>query len=134
MRRLPDWEERLTDYLASAGERPFAWGAHDCALFAAGAAAAMTGDDRAADFRGAYDSRASSIEALRALGQGTLLRTFQDRFEEIEPKKARRGDLIWNGFAVGVHYGAFAAFIGLPDGEPGLVRLPRSEWKRAFKV
>lgn len=128
--RLRDWEERLGAYIERVKGLPFAWGSHDCALFASAAAAEVTGADRLADFRGTYDSNKGAREALRRIGCGTLLRTIQDRYEEIPPKKATRGDLIWNGFALGVSYGAFALFLG----EGGLVQVPRSGWKRAFRA
>lgn len=41
--RLPDWPERLADYLASMRGVVFEWGANDCAVFAAGAVLAITG-------------------------------------------------------------------------------------------
>lgn len=41
--RLPDWPERLAAYIEQRRHVPFAWGDNDCASFAAGAVAAMTG-------------------------------------------------------------------------------------------
>ena len=37
MTRLPDWRGRLGAHLAAARARPFCYGTHDCATFAAGA-------------------------------------------------------------------------------------------------
>lgn len=33
--RHPDWPTRLAQFVAAARTQPFAWGAHDCATFAA---------------------------------------------------------------------------------------------------
>lgn len=132
--RLPDWVDRLADFITETRDVPFVWGQQDCALWAAAAAAAQTGEDRAADFRGQYDTHAGALQALRDIGSGTLLKTYQARYPEKPKANAMRGDLIWNGFAIGVCMGGYALFLGEPDGEPGLVRVQRADWKRAFAV
>lgn len=43
-RRLPDWPERLAEYMHQHRASAFAWGSHDCVTFAAGAALAITGE------------------------------------------------------------------------------------------
>ena len=45
MTRLRDWRTRLAAYLAAGRAKPFAYGEHDCARFAAGAVEAVTGDN-----------------------------------------------------------------------------------------
>ena len=141
MTRLPDWEDRLHTYLARWVDAEFEWGEADCALFAAGAVEAMTGVDPATEFRGQYDSRADAARALRAMGEGTLLRTIRAKFKEKPHAFARRGDLIWNGHAIGICDGDVALFIGEErfadrniDRREGLVRIARTEWRRAFDV
>ncbi len=130
--RLEDWEDRLAVYLARVETEPFAWGTHDCALFAASCVEAMTGVDPAVDFRGAYQSKAGAAKALREIGNGTLLKTYQARFREKPAGFAGRGDLVWNGEAMGICIGAEALFLGEPDGAPGYIRLPRAEWVTGF--
>jgi hypothetical protein len=44
MTRTQDWAERLADYVEQCRDRPFEWGATDCATMAVGAVAAMTGE------------------------------------------------------------------------------------------
>lgn len=134
MTRKSNWEAELANFISARRESAFEWGVNDCALFAADAVEAITGDDPAPDFRGVYSDQAGARQALRDFGNGTLLKTFQIRFDEKPPSFARRGDLIWNGFAVGVCYGEFALFLGEPDDGVGIVRVPRSAWKRAFHV
>lgn len=45
LNRLPDWPERLAAHLEAHRRQPFAWGAHDCVLFSAGAVRAVLGCD-----------------------------------------------------------------------------------------
>jgi hypothetical protein len=63
--RYGDWPERLARCIAAARTRRFAWGEHDCALFAADCVQAMTGRDPAGAYRGRYRT---------ALGVARLLR------------------------------------------------------------
>lgn len=67
MTRRADWQRRLREYLAERARTPFAWGRHDCALFTAGAVAAMTGTDPARGMRG-YRTAAGGAKKLRAAG------------------------------------------------------------------
>lgn len=133
--RLPDWERRLHDFIAENRDRPFQWGEWDCALFATACAAAITGHDAAAAYRGTYDSKAGSARALRELGQGTLLRTVNASFEVKPVALAQRGDLVWWNGSLGVCMGAVGLFVGEgPDASPGLVPVPRTEWTKAWAV
>ena len=134
MTRKSTWENDLADFIAERLDMPFEWGVNDCAMFGADAVEAITGTDIGPDFRGEYSDQKGARAALRKHGKGTLLKTYQDRLPEKPKAFAQRGDLIWNGFAIGVCYGSIALFIGEPDGKPGLVRVPRSEWKRCFSV
>lgn len=132
--RLSTWEARLGTYLAERRTMPFAWGSNDCALFAAGAVEAMTGSDPAAAFRGAYRSMAGSVRALKQHGAGTLEATIDALFPAIPTGFVRRGDLVWNGEAVGVCVGAVALFVGQEGDAAGLVRVPRAEWVKGWRV
>ena len=142
MARLPDWEQRLADFIAAGEHRAFEWGAWDCILFATACAAAITGEDKAAAFRGAYRDRRGAARVLRTMGQGTLLRTVNHHFARKPVTYARRGDLIWHRGSVGVCLGRAAAFITDPArmdaiGAPRLghfVLLPRADWRRAWEV
>jgi hypothetical protein len=66
--RQKGWQGRLVAYLDMAGRRPFVPGQHDCALFTAGAVAAMTGIDYAADYRGRYTTTRGGLRVLRRDG------------------------------------------------------------------
>lgn len=134
MSRVPDWEARLAEYLESVRETPFAWGSHDCALFAASAVEAMTGVDYGAPFRGKYRTELGSVRALKRFGAGSLEATLDGLFPEIPLAFAQRGDVVMRDEAAGICLGPDAAFVGDLDGAPGLVRYPRREWARAWRV
>lgn len=134
MIRRGDWEQRLAAYLAECDGAEFIWGKMDCALFAAGAVLAMTDVDPASAFRGRYRSLAGSVRALRIHGAGTLELTLDSMFPERPIGFARRGDLVLHDGAVGVCVGDAAVFIGEESGAPGLVRIARSGWARAWGV
>lgn len=93
MTRLPNWRGLLVAWVAGAATRPFAEGSHDCALFAAGAIAAMTGADPAAGYRGRYRSTRGGLRVLRRAGLADHLALADRHFARIAPAFARAGDL-----------------------------------------
>lgn len=122
--RLKDWDDRLGSYLAAATEAVREGREHFCALFAAGAVEAQTGENPAEAFRGRYAETAENLE-----------RTIDGLFAERPKALARRGDLAWHDGAVGVVIGSDALFVGEnAAGEPDLVRVPRRDWVKAWGV
>ena len=104
----------LLDYVECCRLRPFAWGRHDCALFAAGAVLTLTGHDPAADARGAYTTEWGALRWLKRQGM-TLRELAAQRLGEPRPVLlARRGDLVWlpDPGALGVCLGHDCAFPG----------------------
>ena len=69
MTRLPDWRARLNRYVADSARQEFRLGRMDCALFAAGAVEAMTGEDPARDLRGRYRRVADGERLLGDLAE-----------------------------------------------------------------
>jgi hypothetical protein len=128
--RLPDWEDRLCLFIESRRDVPFAWGSHDCALFAADAVAALTGADFGAPFRGQYDDAAGAAAALRTFGGGTLVRTFDRHLKRRPVALAQRGDLAMAQASIGVVMGDHALLIG----DLGLERIARADWQRCWAV
>lgn len=64
MQKTPDWRLHFDAFLASRLRAPFVWGVNDCAIFAADAVLAMTGQDPApAGLRGHRTAR----QATRSL-------------------------------------------------------------------
>lgn len=92
MTRLPDWQDRLTALVAHAHRQPFAWGTHDCCLWAADAVLALTGRDPAADLRGRYADATGAMRALRAMG-GLLGAGRRAGIALAGPGHARDGDV-----------------------------------------
>lgn len=68
MTRSKDWPSRFARLVSEARGRPFAWGTHDCCLWAADAVEALTGRDLAARWRGAYMSELGAFRIVFALG------------------------------------------------------------------
>ncbi|MBH0112704.1 hypothetical protein I5E68_07035 [Novosphingobium sp. YJ-S2-02] len=135
MNRLPDWEQRLSAYLAPLlNGVTYRYGTMDCALFSAGAVLAMTGVDLAADFRGRYTTATGSTRALKRYGAGDLRATIDTMLPERPVAYARRGDLVMDECAVGVCIGGAALFVGEHNGSDGIYRVDRSEWTCAWSV
>lgn len=132
--RRADWEQCLADYLGGMRGAVFSWGQCDCALFAAGAVAAMTGTDPAAGVRGRYKSSRGAARVLHRDGAASLADWVGARFQPIGTGFARRGDLVMAGGSLGICLGREAVFVGAEDAREGLVRLPLREWEHAWRV
>ena len=66
LRRMPDWPERLAEYLEQHRGALFGWdGGRDCAHFAAGAVRAVTAQDV---LPCGWSSREEAVRLLRAAG------------------------------------------------------------------
>lgn len=135
MIRFEDWPSRLLAAVHDAERTPFAWGSHDCALFAANVVQSMTGEDFAAPFRGRYSTGTGALLALRSNGAEDLA-DYVTRVlgEPIAPALARRGDVVMfsaaEGDALGVVVGAEAAAAG----PQGITWIPMAAWSKAWRV
>lgn len=115
--RREDWTGLLAAYIDEARSTPFAWGSHDCALFACGWLLIATGIDHAAPFRGRYNTERGSIRALKNRGYSGL----EDIADRTLPRKplafAARGDIVLyaNGQSLGVCDGRMSHFVS-PQG------------------
>ena len=131
-RKTEGWQTRLAAYLHEVGREGFAYGAHDCALFAAGAVQAMTGIDLAADWRGRYTSLRGGLRVLRAAGYADHVALAAAHFPTVD--RPRPGDLAvmqtLEGPALGIVQGALVYLRG-PD-RIGL--LPVSDASHFFGV
>ena len=137
MTRLPDWEDRLHEFLNENAAREFSYGEWDCALFGANAVLALTGVDFAKNFRGRYQSAAGAVRALAEHGAGDLTSTFSAALgDACNPALAGRGDMVLHDGSIGVCMAGFAWFAGEEDGTPGLVAVKRpvEGWSMAWKV
>lgn len=131
--RLPDWRERLAEYLASSHKLKLVPGKHDCALEAAAAVRAMTGKDFSRGFRG-YKTFAGGVRKLRDKGFHDHVALAGSIFDEVHWSKARVGDLAVidtdEGDALGVVIGDKISVFG-PGGR-GTV--PLDQATKSFKV
>lgn len=116
-KRLPDWLARLSAYIDEVRRRPFEYGQHDCTLFAAGAVAAMTGEDPAAAYRGKYASDEAGFALLRAEGTHDHIQRAVEMFPMRHPSTGRTGDLavveVETGLALGVVSGPRIFLVGM---------------------
>lgn len=62
------WREQLDALIAARIAAPFAWGTHDCCLFAADAVMVQSDIDPASGLRGTYASAREAMELLTELG------------------------------------------------------------------
>lgn len=92
MKRHDNWRSLLTDYVVQTAGDPFAPGKSDCALWAAGAVKAMTGQDFARGFRG-YKTLAGGIKLLKKAGYADHVALAADKLPEIAPALAQVGDV-----------------------------------------
>lgn len=128
--RLPDWPERLAAYLARHRAAVFAWGAHDCARFAAGAVGALTGHPVPLP---AWADKSAAVAALRACG-GLVAGVDAVLARLPAPALAWRGDVVlaqagrrrWLAVCDGVHAWA--------PGPQGLVAVPLAQAVQAWAV
>jgi len=145
MPRIKTWRSALFAALDAHRGKPFEWGVHDCAILAADAVAAMTGEDLASPYRGLYASAAEATALLEENGFADAVALAASRFEEIAPAKASVGDLAAvpvggnsvpialqgvGGLALGVVTGAVVQVMG----PRGLAAVPLDAAVRAFRV
>lgn len=128
--RLNDWEDRLSAYIASKRNEPFAYGTNDCANFVAGAILATTGEDVYSEYRSQYDSEFGSLRVLKEIGHGDLEATIDALFPEVPVAHAKRGDIAFFDGSIGVVIGSFAWFVS----DDGLERVPRAMWDKTWSV
>ena len=131
--RIQGWDILLAGVIRSRRSSPFVWGQHDCCLFAADCALAITGIDFAAGFRGKYRSAKGASRLIDAHGGFTAMIT-ELLGAEIPVNAAMRGDVLMleqDGHpALAVCYGADVVAVGVS----GLVFRPLSDAVTAWRV
>lgn len=138
--RRKDWEQRLQRYLASARDKPHAYGHHDCLLHPANAVKAVTGHDHGRGHRKKYKSPATAARHLTAMGFESPEALLDSLFEEVPVGFAQRGDIVLiagneGGWAIPAICDGGVAFAVADDGSrEGLFPVPREAWLKAWKV
>lgn len=131
------WIGRLHEYIAETRKAPFEWGQLDCALFAAGAVKAMTGEDPGKDLRGTYSTFEGGVKRLRQEGYIDHVDFAASLFDEVRPRVlGALGDLAAvdsgdGSLALGVIGGAHI-HVMRPEVGHGIVDLLLA--KRVFRV
>jgi len=129
LERIPHWPEAYADELARVHNKPFEWGKNDCCLFACNVAMAITGTDLARPFRG-YKNRTEAFELIKGYGGiGKLAESVAQEYSipEIEPLRARRGDIFLFDNGNGETLGICRGDLVLAPGEDGLIGHPLSK-------
>lgn len=107
--RIKGWEQRLSATKIGAMRRVWGWGSFDCCIFAADCILAVTGEDFASDYRGAYETEAEAYRLLASLGHRDLASLVSARLPERPYAYARRGD-------IALMPGEFGDFVAVCDG------------------
>ena len=133
--RISEWRVALMQFLGEAARKPLSFGQHDCAIFAAGAVQAMTGEDFAEPFRGRYSTLADGLRLLKVAGHGDHVALARSCLPSIPVAEAMPGDLaVCDGDgvpALGVVQGA-AVYVLQAQGGLGLI--PLTSAIEAFRV
>lgn len=132
--RLPDWDARLMRFLAARTGTSFAWGASDCATFAADAVRAMTGWDPIATIRGRWTSARGAARVARR-GGGLEAWCTELFGAPGDPRWAQRGDVVLLDTAGGPALGIVAGggLIAAQGGD-GVVWVPVSAARATWPV
>lgn len=134
MQRVDNWPSELINYLAASARLPFEMGKHDCALFAADAIKAMTGEDPAAVWRGRYTTMLGGLRVLRKEGYQDHVDLVTKRLTEKPVALACPGDLAVvptaDGPALGIVQGESIYVLRLE----GLALVPLTAATRMFEV
>lgn len=139
----PHVEQRLTAYLASVRQRPFAWHAWDCLQFTNAGWRAMHGQGWADDWLGRYTAGGLYMrpDALRAeFGFETIQDAITSKLEPVEGVPPRGALVVSDrvitqamarviGVGLGFAIGNRAAFLG----KAGVVTFPISEISGAWR-
>lgn len=136
MKRQDGWLTNLNSYIDMVSRKPFIYGFHDCALFAAGGVLAMTGVDPAAGWRDSYATLAGGLKLLRKAGFDNHADFAASLFEEVHPSHSQIGDIaampVEDGvFALGIVGGAMIHVVQ-PLGGLGVVDLLTAS--RCFRI
>ncbi|MFU8883097.1 MAG: DUF6950 family protein [Rhodobacterales bacterium] len=124
-KRLSNWPLLLATEIEAARTTPFAWGQHDCALFAADVVLAITGSDPAAAVRGSYRSQRGSARVLKRLGCDTLEEAATKALgQAVSCALLQRGDVALLDLPTGPTLGICVGATVAAPAETGLAFLP----------
>ena len=124
----------LPDYILSHLNTPFAWGKHDCVLFAANWVRLATGADPLAGI----EPWSNAMQAAAAIKQaGGLVAAMDKRFARINPHSAQDGDLALFASRIPHPASCICIFSGahiIGPGDHGSVRNSRMLAEAAWRI
>lgn len=126
------WRRRFDALVRDRMNRPFAWGTHDCCMWAADCVLAITGTDPAAAYRGSYSTEAEAMALLDSLGGLEAIGAMAG--PACPALTARIGDI---GIVSGSGAQTLGVCIGtgwLAPAAAGLAHLPLTSARRAWRV
>lgn len=132
LNRVEDWPLRLNEAIDAARDKPFEWGKHDCATWAAEIVQAVTGKAIKLPRFDAYGSASEASDVLKRLGFEYLSDAVSTVLEPIDtPLLAQRGDIVQHRVgALGVCVGSDAFCLGTK----GLFAVPLKSCIHAWRV
>jgi hypothetical protein len=130
--RLHNWQIRYADLCRARKATPFAWGAHDCCLWAADVVEALTGVDHAATWRGTYDTASAAARLVAELGGVQAIATGA-LGAAVSTRMAGVGDLVLieqdGREMLGVCNGVEALVVGPSGLEPVGMQAAHAAWR-----
>lgn len=136
-RRIEHWPSALHALIEARKNEPFAWGSHDCCMFAGDCAREIVGVDLFAQYRGEYSTALGAARIWsREGGVEALIEKACDaaEFPPVPVLMAQRGDLVLfdteRGPALGICLGAESWFTGLD----GLTSIHTHQCRKAWRV
>ena len=141
--RLEGWPDRLAKLIAQKKYIPFQWGQQDCALWAGDVILALTGYDHVTRYRGGYTSALGAARKLRKIDQVYTTEGLVDKLlgNRVHPSQVIVGDIVATpnalspaGMSLGVCYGRNSLFVGVEDGDHGLVTLETLSLEYGWKI
>lgn len=131
MSRVGGWESLLAAHIEAARHTPFAWGAHDCALWAADWVRLCTGEDHAAGWRGRYQTELGAARLLSRRGYGNVAALADALAPAVPVAKARRGDVVQHPDG---HLGVCAGRLSYFPATDGITEVETLRCLRAWAV
>ncbi len=144
MTRPYDWPERMAKVLNNCRGVSFAWGSHDCALFACDVAQSVCDIDFAEGLRDHYETPLGAARTLKRFAGGGLEEAAEKIARhhdcpEVIPLTAQRGDIILA--EVLISDGLLSDSLGVCLGErvafatkQGFTQLPLTKARRAWRI
>ena len=135
IKRYPDWDLRLVNWLERACHTPFRWGKFDCALAAAEALSIQTGHDFSQGWKGLYSTATGARKRLLKRGLKDVYAAASDApgLQPVAAEQLQRGDIagayLLQGRTLGVVW-ADAVWLPTPEGlRPYSLKLVRCGWR-----